>query len=549
MVPEERMVPGSKVPYILAGRIKPNLGNLDAPPSWSEIIAHYRGSDLQNYFRRMAEDKLKVAIKPQLEAYFVQRLRGRTVRSLLEERDERGKMEQYSRALDLLHLMDRNVEELSAGELQRFAVACTMCRDVDVYMFDEVMSFLDAKQRLKVTELIRGLVHDNHEEEGSKKYVVVFEHDLAILDCMSDFVQCLYGTPGAYGVVTGRSRVRNGINQFLAGYFPAENMRFRDHELTFKVSSPDLLADLEVQKDSGTKDANSEKTGVHSYPSMSYTRKGEDGRRETTNQFSLKVEAGCFREGECLVLLGENGVGKTTFMEMLAGRIEEQNETDANDAVDVGSLASLGVSYKMQGLNPKHRRFKGTVRDLLEQEINPALSDRQFRLLVMKPLKLDAMFGLPAASLSGGEMQRLSIALCLGKPALFYLIDEPSAGLDCEQRVIAAKVMKRWVVHQLGRTLLMVEHDVVMVSAMADRVVVYTGTPGLDCIAHSPVMLSEGFNQFLKTLDVTFRRDPANFRPRINKKGGRIDKAQRASGDYYDLAVGADEENGDSGGQ
>mmetsp|Transcript_34135 Transcript_34135/g.53363 ORF Transcript_34135/g.53363 Transcript_34135/m.53363 type:complete len:281 (-) Transcript_34135:752-1594(-) len=275
-------------------------------------------------------------------------------------------MEMYARDLELLHLMDRKVEDLSGGELQRFAAACTMCRDADVYMFDEVTSFLDVKQRLKVTELIRGLVAA---ADGSKKYVIVVEHDLAILDYMSDFVQCLYGSPGAYGVVTGRSRVRNGINQFLAGYIPADNMRFREHGLTFKVSSPDFIVGLEdgTPIAPGKEGGLVQKVGIHLYPDMKYIRKSTDHvSAATTTQFVLNVEAGSFREGECVILMGENGVGKTTFMEMLAGRIkgrEEENKKapgfgiSRNGRLDneneTHSLASLGVSFKVQGLKPQ----------------------------------------------------------------------------------------------------------------------------------------------------------------------------------------------------
>lgn len=111
-------------------------------------------------------------------------------------------------------------------------------------------------------------------------------------------------------------------------------------------------------------------------------------------------------------------------------------------------------------------------------------------------------------------MQRLAITICLGTPASVYLIDEPSAGLDCEQRVIAAKVMKRWIVNHMGKTCFLVEHDFVMATAMADRVIVYEGTPGVECTATAPRSVNEGFNNFLKRLDVTFRRDPINFRPR-----------------------------------
>ena len=541
---------------ILSGRIKPNMGqlSLDTQPDWACIVASFRGSDLQNYFSRLLENKLTTVLKPQVESGFVRRLRGKTVRTLLEERDERGMLERYVQELDLSHLLDRNVEDLSGGELQRFAVAATLCKDADVYMFDEVTSFLDMKQRLQVTNLIRSLVHDKEslveEWPGTagdatairKKYAIVVEHDLTVLDYMSDFVQCLYGSPGAYGVVTARSRVKNGINQFLAGYIPVDNMRFRDHPLTFKVTSNSAY-DIADDEENGS-GVEQKKLGMLTYPIMSHTRTCKNDQGETTSKFTLHVDSGSFRDAECVALMGENGTGKSTFMEMLAGLTEQQLGEEAtigsysasHDTSCVApSLASLGVSYKKQGMDPKLRRFKGTVRDLLESKINAALADSRFRLLVMKPFKMDAIMDLSVARLSGGEMQKVCIAICLGTAAMVYLIDEPSAALDCEQRIIAAKVMKRWVVHHLGRTLFLVEHDFVMTAAMADRVIVYEGTPGVECTAGAPVSVAAGFNRFLRTLNITFRRDPVNFRPRINKSGSRIDKQQKANGEYYVL--------------
>ena len=70
-------------------------------------------------------------------------------------------------------------------------------------------------------------------------FVICVEHDLSILDYLSDFICVLYGTPGAYGVVTMPFSVREGINVFLAGFIPTENLRFRDEELTFKVVETD----------------------------------------------------------------------------------------------------------------------------------------------------------------------------------------------------------------------------------------------------------------------------------------------------------------------
>ena len=81
---------------------------------------------------------------------------------------------------------------------------------------------------MNAAKAIRSLLEEDN-------YVIVVEHDLSVLDYLSDFICCLYGVPGAYGVVTMPSSVREGINIFLDGFIPSENMRFRQSGLTFKV--------------------------------------------------------------------------------------------------------------------------------------------------------------------------------------------------------------------------------------------------------------------------------------------------------------------------
>ncbi|KAK8508293.1 hypothetical protein V6N13_055741 [Hibiscus sabdariffa] len=130
--------------------------------------------------------------------------------------------------LELNSVIDRNVTDLSGGELQRFAIAYVAIQNAEIYMFDEPSSYLDVKQRLKVAQVIRSLLRPD-------SYVIVVEHDLSVLDYLSDFICCLYGKPGAYGVVTLPFSVREGINIFLAGFVPTENLRFRAESLTFKV--------------------------------------------------------------------------------------------------------------------------------------------------------------------------------------------------------------------------------------------------------------------------------------------------------------------------
>ena len=382
---------------VLAGKQKPNLGRYNDPPDWQEILTYFRGSELQNYFTKILEDDLKAVIKPQYVDQIPKAVKG-TVQQMLDKKDDTGTQSFYCDLLDLNHVLDRNIADLSGGELQRFAIAIVCVQKADIYMFDEPSSYLDVKQRLNAALAIRNLLTD-------KNYVIVVEHDLSVLDYLSDFICCLYGVPGAYGVVTMPSSVREGINIFLDGFIPSENLRFRDSSLVFKVSE---TADEEEVK----------KMCRYRYGNM-FKKMGV---------FELSIDEGEFTDSEIVVMLGENGTGKTTFIRLLAGKLNP----DSGEAVP-----NLNVSYKPQKISPKST---GTVRQLLHTKIRSAYVHPQFVTDVMKPLMIDAIIDQEIQNLSGGELQRVAIALCLGKPADVYLIDEPSAYLDSEQRIVAAKV-------------------------------------------------------------------------------------------------------------
>jgi len=510
---------------MLAGKMKPNLGRFDAPPDWEEILVHFRGSELQNYFTKILEDTMKATIKPQYVDHIPRAVRG-VVGDILKQKDERSEAEDWDcldwaiTEAELKHVMDREVGVLSGGELQRFAIAAVAVQVSDVYMFDEPSSYLDVKQRLTAAHMIRQLVQT---ETGDRRYVMVVEHDLAVLDYLSDFVCVIYGTPGAYGVVTMRFSVRVGINAFLSGFIPTENLRFRQDSLSFKVSE---RAEADVE--------NNDIMRSYSYPTMTKTQ------RRGTSQFILHVDGGAFTDSEIIVLLGENGTGKTTFVRMLAGLLESDEQVDLEEEgmsyeASQAGVPDLNVSYKPQKISPK---FKGTVRQLLHKRIRDSYIHPQFVSDVMKPLIIDN----GVQNLSGGELQRLAIVLALGTPADVYLIDEPSAYLDSEQRINCAKVIKRFIMHS-KKTAFVVEHDFIMATYLADRVVVYYGNPGIEATASKPQSLLSGMNQFLKSLEVTFRRDPVNFRPRINKKGSQKDAEQKAAGNYFFYDDGAEDDS------
>lgn len=495
---------------ILAGKLKPNLGRYDAPPDWEDILRYWRGSELQNYFTRVLEDNLRAVIKPQYVDHIPRAVSG-TVGRIIGAKDQREVAKTLLPELDLDHLLDREVDKLSGGELQRFAIAVVAVQLADVYMFDEPSSYLDVRQRLKAGAVIRSLL----EAKEAGVYVICVEHDLSVLDYLSDFICVLYGRPGAYGVVTMPFSVREGINVFLAGFIPTENMRFREEELTFKVATTVEEEAVGKAGDKGTR-------ALFEYPTIHKTLVSP----KHGTQFKLTVEAGHFSNSQILVMLGENGTGKTTFIRMLAGLLKPDPEEEGGEPPELDGFA---VSYKPQKIAPK---FDGSVRTLLMRKVREAYAHPQFNTDVMKPLNIENIIDQEVKHLSGGELQRVAIVLCLGKPADVYLVDEPSAYLDSEQRVVAAKVIKRFILHA-KKTAFIVEHDFIMATYLADRVIVYEGRPGVDCVAHTPESLLTGMNMFLRNLEITFRRDPTNYRPRINKMNSVKDQEQKKAGTYF----------------
>lgn len=488
---------------VLAGKLKPNLGKYDAPPDWQEILAHFRGSELQQYFTRILEDRLKAMIKPQYVDKIPKQVAGQ-VGEVLTKKDDRKVKDHYCNELELNHLQERGIADLSGGELQRFAIAVLCVQDANVYMFDEPSSYLDVRQRLHAAHVIRSL-------QSVDNYIIVVEHDLAVLDYLSDFVCCLWGQAGAYGVVTMPFSVREGINIFLDGFIPTENLRFREVSLTFKVSE-----DTDVIE--------SERLYKTEYPDLVKTM----GREGKEKGFQLEVKKGSFSDSEIIVMLGQNGTGKTTFIRMLARLLPPDTPAGGGEAEEV-AMPPMNVSYKPQTISAK---FEGSVKDLLLQKIRDAFLHPQFNTDVVKPMLIEQIADQNVQHLSGGELQRVALVLALGKPADIYLIDEPSAYLDVEQRIVAARVIKRFILHA-KKTAFIVEHDFIMATYLADRVIVYSGEPGVQCLASSPMSLIEGMNMFLAQLEITFRRDPTNFRPRINKIDSVKDREQKGNGNYF----------------
>ncbi|MHA2424777.1 MAG: ribosome biogenesis/translation initiation ATPase RLI [Candidatus Thorarchaeota archaeon] len=482
----------------LASELKPNLGRVEEPPEWDEIIREFRGSELQPLFEKIQAGDVVPIHKPQTitELPKVPTIADKPISDLLESADSSGRLKELKDGMNLADIWDRPIKFLSGGELQRTAITAAIVREGDIYFFDEPTAYLDVRERLRVGRAIRDLA-------DSGKTVVVVEHDLSILDYVSDLVCMFYGNPGVYGIVSHPHGTRVGVNIFLDGYIPDENMRFRDSVISFKgMTSQD-----EQYTSSET---------LIEYGNM--TKKFED--------FELEIRGGRVAKGQLVGILGPNGIGKTTFVKMLAGELDPD---EGEVPTQTTSGFDLKISYKPQYIE---QEYPGSVRMYLREAGGNSVDTADFKTSVTRKLGLEHLLEHQITDLSGGELQRASIAACLAREADIYLFDEPSAFLDIEQRLASSDAIRRTIQNR-QKTAFVVEHSILMADYLSDSMVVFGGTPGKKGKASTVTTLRIGMNAFLRQMGVTFRRDPQTGRPRVNKDGSQLDQQQKASGDYY----------------
>ncbi len=476
---------------IFSGEFSPNLGNFRSPPDWKDIQRHYRGTILQSYFEKVSNGKIKVSYKPQYIDEIPKVVNGK-VFDVLESVDEQNKLKNILQNLELDKISNRDINTLSGGELQRVAIAAALCRNADIYIFDEPSSHLDISQRIKVAKTIRSLP-----KEG--KTVLVAEHDLAMLDYLSDQVCIIYGEPGVYGIISHAHGVRVGINIYLNGFIPDENMKFRAGSIKFHIRPP--RESKESKKET----------------KISWLR-----MEKNFNGFKLEADKGDIDSGEIIGILGPNGIGKTTFIKLLIGMEKADNNSES-------PFVNMPLSYKPQYISTE---YEGTAASLLRNSMGEKFSSEFMERLIIKPLKIGNFLDRNVSSLSGGELQRIAIATCLGKDAKVYFLDEPSAYLDIEERLAVAKALRK-IVEDRGAYAFIVEHDIAIQDFMADRLALFTGKPGILGHAENPLSLREGMNRFLANMGITFRRDRETGRPRVNKIDSKMDRKQKGVGEYY----------------
>ncbi len=469
---------------ILSGTLKPNLGK--GRIGWDEILEYYAGSTLHDYLEGVSKGKIKTSQKPQYVDMIPRKFKGR-VSELLSKTDERGILKSLITRLDIQNIYERRIDELSGGELQRVALAACVAKDADFYFIDEISPYLDIHQRINAAHIIREL--------AEKKAVMVVEHDLAILDLLADIVHLAYGTPGGYGVITHPKGVRVGINEYLKGFLREENVRIRAEAIEFEVHAPQAAKEISSILKFGR-----------------FLKKYDEG-------FELEAKGGEIRKGEVTGIVGPNGIGKSTFVKILAGELQPTE----------GELTlNIKVSYKPQYIKADEPVM---VADFL-RSITRQFDTSYYETEILRPLQLERLLKQKVNDLSGGELQRVAIAACLSRTADLYLLDEPSAHLDVEQRVLATKVIRRFAENNKVSAMV-VDHDIYMIDMLSDGLLVFEGQPMARGEVHGPFNMREGMNRFLRNIGITFRRDEETKRPRVNKPGSQLDRTQKAEGEYY----------------
>lgn len=437
---------------ILAGVLKPNLNRLKDKDgaSYDELIQFFKGTEKQAFFEKVRDNKIVTAYKPQNVDLIPRQTKGK-VKDLLKKVDEKGKFDEIVELLQLKKFLDTDINNVSGGELQRIAIAATVLRKANLYIFDEPTSFLDIKQRLIVSKFIRSLADED-------TAVIVIEHDLVALDYIADIINIMYGKPGVFGIVSQQKPAKAGINTYLDGFLREENIRIRDKPIRFNVKPPF------EQKQSKK---------LMEWPEFS----------KSLGRFSLNAAKGSIYRQEILGIVGENGIGKTTFVKVLAGAEKAEN-----------ILETVPISYKPQSLDSESDEL---VMNILRE------ADEKYSNDLVGPLELKPLMLKKVNELSGGELQRVAIAEALGKKADLILLDEPSAYLDVEQRLIVSKIIAAFSAVR-DKSIIVVDHDLVFIDYISDRIMVFDGEPAISGKGHSPDSMEKGMNHLLRKLTLLF---------------------------------------------
>ncbi len=471
----------STILNVLTGNLIPNLGKDKG--STDAVLERFKGTYLGNYLRDLYSSRIKISLKPQYVDLIPKYFNGKVKELLRDNPNSLNYLDQFG----FSNILEKNLKDLSGGELQGVAISAALGKEAEYYFLDEPSSYLDIKQRLLISRMIRKL--------SETKRVIVVEHDLAILDYMTDFIYLTYGEPRAYGIVSNSYSTRQAVNSYIEGYIRQENIKFRDFEIKFVKKPPELDTSM-----------------------VTIFQWGNLIKR--FNGFTLMVNPGTLKKGQVIGVIGPNGTGKSTFLKLLSGELKPDDGYIENPPK---------IAYKPQQPNGDEEI---SVYEFIERSIGDRMNTNEFKNEILKPLNLDSISETNISELSGGDLQKVYIAKTMGQDAELYFLDEPSAYLDADQRMIVARIIKRFTENS-KKSAMIVDHDIYFIDLISTSLIVFDGESGVRGETFGPTDMKDGMNRFLSNIGVTFRRDENTLRPRINKENSKNDMEQKKKGEYY----------------
>ncbi|MFW6025250.1 MAG: ribosome biogenesis/translation initiation ATPase RLI [Candidatus Woesearchaeota archaeon] len=467
---------------ILSGMIQPNFEkeDIDKKESVKKLLDKYKGKEQQNFFEELSKGNIEVSYKPQQVEKIPKMSKGKAIDLLENISDDEKKIEEVLDELGLEEVIDRDINVLSGGELQKVAIAATFLKDSDIYLLDEPTSYLDLNGRVNIARFMRNFIQKNPE-----KSIMVIEHDLITLDFLSDYIQVVYGKPSAYGIFSQLKSTNVGINEYLSGMLSNENTRIRKKEIKY-----------------GSKTHNK---ALNTEPLIEWK-----DLKIKLGDFLLNSEKGNINKNKITGFVGKNGIGKTTLMKALAGEIDIDSGEIKGDQVD--------ISYKPQYIKRNDQMVSFVLRNATQKSI--------------KQFNVEHLMDKTLEELSGGELQKVAILKTISKDADIYLFDEPSTFLDVEERLRLYRII-RSLIYDKDKTSVIIDHDLLFIDYISDEITVFSGESGKEGHINGPYLINKGMNMFLKRLDITMRRDFHSKRPRINKLDSQLDKKQRENNNWY----------------
>ena len=437
----------------------------------------FRGSALQNFFNELKNNQIKVSYKAQKIIDIPKIFNGKVIELLKKITPDENKINEFSKKFMIENILQRDIKVLSGGELQRVAILASLLKNSNFFIFDEITNYLDIYQRLNTSKIIK--------EETKNSSVMIVEHDLVVLDYLCDYINIMYGEPSAYGMISNILSSKEGINTYLKGFISSDNVKFRDREISF-----DKLSVLE--------DFKSEDLITWQDEKISF------------KDFELEIKKGSLQKSEILGIVGENALGKSTFIEHISKK----------------DFEGKNISYKKQLIETDDE----LVISHLCQSKN--FNDTFYKVYIFEPLKINNILEKKVSNLSGGELQRFAIVKCLLEDSDIYLLDEPTAFLDIEDRLNLSKVLKNFI-SMKKKSAIIIDHDLVFMDYLSNKMMVFLGEPSKKGLALTPTNLENAMNTFLEKLEITFRKDDKNKRPRVNQNGSVLDQKQKKEKKYY----------------